>query len=165
MPSTAYLWIKDDTDTPITGGALVRGREGSIEVIQVDHRIHLPVDAHTGTPSGARTHGPLVFVKTIDESSPYLFKALTTAQTLNEVVIKWYRRDSSGIEQEYFSETLEKAHVTSVRTFMPDVKSLAKEQYVHNEEVALMYEKITWTYLIGNIQWQDDWLVRDQAHA
>jgi type VI secretion system secreted protein Hcp len=161
MPSSAYLWIKDDQGSDMVGGSKVRGREGSIEVIQLSHEVHLPTDAHTGTPSGARTHGPLVFVKAIDQSSPLLYKALTTAQTLTSVEVKWYKRDPAGKEQEYFKEKLENAHVTSVKTFMPDTKDTGKEQYVHQEEVALVYEKITWKYVDGNIEHQDDWLKRD----
>jgi type VI secretion system secreted protein Hcp len=161
MPSSAYLTIKDDQGSNMTGGSMVKGREGTIEVIQMSHEVNLPTDPHTGTPSGARTHGALVFVKAIDQSSPLLFKALTTAQTLTEATLRWYKRDAAGKEQEYFTETLENAHVTGVKTFMPDTKDLGKEQYLHQEEVSLVYEKITWKYVDGNIEHTDDWLKRD----
>lgn len=163
MPHQIHIWIKDSQDGNITGGSQLQNREGSIEATQFEHGIQLPTDKHTGAPTGARTHGPVVFVKHIDQASPYLFKALCTGQTLNEVVIKWYRTEVAGGEQEYFEHKLERAHVTGVETFMPDTKDSDEKHNVHMERVSLVYEKISWTYLDGNLQHEDDWLVRESV--
>ena len=52
---------------------------------------------------------------------------------------------------------IQDARVVSIRPYMPDVDNPAFEQYKHMEEVAFRYEKITWKYLDGNIEWTDSW--------
>jgi type VI secretion system secreted protein Hcp len=52
---------------------------------------------------------------------------------------------------------LTKCKIASVRSYMHNVKDRAKEQYVHQEEVTIRYEKISWTFLDGNLLHQDEW--------
>ncbi|MNW15195.1 hypothetical protein D3C71_2136370 [compost metagenome] len=40
---------------------------------------------------------------------------------------------------------------------MHDVKDPGKEKHNHLEQIELRYEKITWTYLDGNISHFDSW--------
>ena len=80
MAIPAYLWLKDDGGADIKGSVDVQGREGSIEVVALDHDVYIPTDNNTGKLTGTRTHKPFTFTKEIDASSPYLYKAVTTGQ-------------------------------------------------------------------------------------
>ena len=135
----------------------VAGREGSVEVIAFEHQVRTPTDAHTGRLTGTRQHEGVKIVKAFDASSPYLYKAVCEGQTFQEVEIKWYSIDDTGTETEYFNHKLEGVKVCSVKPIMYNVKDPSKERYVHLEEVEMRYQKITWTYVDGNLQASDAW--------
>lgn len=48
MAIPAYLWLKDDGGADIKGSVDVQGREGSIEVVALDHDVYIPTDNNTG---------------------------------------------------------------------------------------------------------------------
>ncbi|PWK42544.1 Hcp family type VI secretion system effector [Pleionea mediterranea] len=157
MAIPAYMWMKDDQGNDIKGSVTVAEREGSIEVIHFDHELRIPTDNDTGELTGTRKHEPFVFTKSIDASSPYMYKACSNGQTLKELVLRWYRIDETGTEKEYFQHKLENVKITSIKPKMHNVKDLDKERYPHLEEVAIRYGKITWNYLEGNIEFSDSW--------
>ena len=82
MAVPVHLFLKDDGGAMIRGGSDVRGREGSIELRGLTHNLSIPTDGATGKLTGTRQHGPFLFDKEIDSSSPYLYKAVATGQTL-----------------------------------------------------------------------------------
>jgi len=157
MPTPAYVWFKDDQGSDIKGSVQIAGREGSCEVMEFAHDLHIPTDPHNGRLTGVRMHSPVTLVKSYDAASPYLYKACCEGQTFKEVVIKWYTIDDTGTEKEYFIHKLEDAKVASMKARMPNTKDPDKERYVHLEEVALVYGKITWTYPDGSLEYVDSW--------
>jgi len=157
MPIPAYAWFKDDTGAEVKGSVDVAGREGSVEVIAFDHQVRIPTDPDTGKLTGTRKHEGVKMVKAYDASSPYLYKAVCEGQTFKEVEIKWYHIDDTGTEKEYFKHKLEGVKVCSVKPIMHNVKDPSKERYEHLEEVEMRYQKITWTYVDGNLQASDSW--------
>jgi len=108
MPIPAYMWMKDDAGGDIKGSVEVADREGSIEVLEFNHEVRIPTDPDTGRLTGTRKHEAVTLVKAFDASSPYLYKAVTQGQTFTEVILRWYRIDETGTEQEYFTHKLEK---------------------------------------------------------
>ena len=106
MAIPAYLWLKDDGAADIKGSVDVQKREGSIEMVALEHSLYIPTDNNTGKLTGTRIHTPLVFTKEVDASSPYLYKAVTSGQTLKSAEIKWYKIDDAGQEVEYFNTKL-----------------------------------------------------------
>jgi type VI secretion system secreted protein Hcp len=154
------MWMKNESGSPIEGSVSVVGREKSVEILEFEHEVRTPTDSDTGKLTGTRKHEAIRFLKAIDASSPYLYKAVCEGQTLKEVEIKWYRIDDAGTETEYFSHKLEGVKVCSVHPVMHNVKDPAKERFEHMEEVQLRYQKITWTYADGNLQACDSWDVR-----
>jgi type VI secretion system secreted protein Hcp len=153
----AYLWLKDDGGTNIKGSVRIQERVGSIEVLGFGHGVFLPTDPATGKIMGTRKHSALTFEKEFDASSPYLYKAVSTGQTLKSAEIKWYRIDDAGQEVEYFNMLLEGVRVTAVAPLMHDCKNPATEKHNHLEAVSLCYEKITWKYCDGNVIYSDAW--------
>jgi len=158
MAVPAYMFLKDDGGSEIKGSVTVDGREGSVEVVEFDHQVYIPTDGNTGKLTGTRVHKALEFVKEVDSSSPYLYKAVTTGQNLKSVEIKWYQIDNAGQEVEYFNTLMEGVKIVSVKPEMYNIKDPAKEQYNHLERIELRYEKITWTYKDGNIIHSDSWV-------
>lgn len=163
MAIPVYLWLKDDGGNPIKGAVNVQGREGSIEVQAQEHSLYIRTDDNTGKLAGNRVHTPFVFIKEIDSSSPYLYKAVTTGQTLKSAEFKWYRIDDAGQEVEYFNTLMEKVKVVKVAPKMHNIKDPSKDKYNHLEEIELRYEKIIWTYKDGNIIHSDAWAERKTA--
>lgn len=157
MAIPAYVWLKDDGGADIRGSVTVHGREGSLEIVAFDHEVYIPTDNNTGKLTGTRVHRPITMTKEVDASTPYLYKAVTSGQTLKSVEIKWYRIDDAGKEEEYFNTKLDDVKVVSVRPKMLDIKNPAYEKHNHLEEVQLRYAKITWTYKDGNIMHSDTW--------
>ncbi|WP_454766912.1 Hcp family type VI secretion system effector [Cupriavidus campinensis] len=157
MAIPAYMWIKDDGGAEIKGSVTVSGREGSVEVVAFDHAVKIPTDANTGKLTGTRVHEPIVFTKETDASTPYLYKAVSSGQTLKSVEIKWYKIDDAGKEKEYFNTRLENVKVVGVTPKMHDIKNPAFEKHNHLEDIELRYEKITWSYKDGNIIHADSW--------
>lgn len=160
MPIPAYMWLKDDGGADIKGSVDVKDREGSIEVIGFSHGLNLPVDSATGKITGTRLHSPLMFEKEFDSSSPYLYKAVAKGQTLKSAELRWYRINDAGREEAYFIITIEGVKITGVNPGMPNVKMAGNSQINHMESVSMMYEKITWRYVDGNVQYTDEWNVR-----
>lgn len=163
MAIPVYLWLKDDGGANIKGSVDIQKREGSVEVIAQEHSLYIPTDASTGKLTGARVHLPFAFTKEIDASSPYLYKAVSSGQTLKSAEFKWYRIDEAGQEVEYFNTLLEGVKVVKIAPKMHDVKDPTKEKHNHLEEIELRYEKVTWTYKDGNIIHSDSWSERPSA--
>lgn len=158
MPTPAYMTLKDDSGGDVKGSVEIGGREGTVEVMEFHHDLHIPTDPHNGRLTGVRMHSPARVIKAYDASSPYLYKACCEGQTFMEVTIDWYNIDDTGTEVIYFTHKLENVKVASVRAYMPNTKEPSKERYTHLEEVALVYGKITWTYADGSLEYTDAWI-------
>ncbi|CAM6714646.1 Hcp family type VI secretion system effector [Leclercia adecarboxylata] len=157
MAIPAYLWLKDDGGANIKGSVDIKDREGSIEILAFGHGLHLPTDNNTGKITGTRVHSPLSFQKEFDSASPYIYKAIAKGQTLKSAEFKWYRINDAGVEVEYFNMLLENVKVVSSAPHMLDIKNPMTEKHNHLENVSLRYEKITWEYCDGNVQFSDAW--------
>ena len=163
MAIPVYLWLKDDGGSHFKGSVVVNNREGSIEVNSFIHSIDFPVDENTGKLTGNRIHQPLGFLKEIDASSIYLYKALTTGKMLKSAEFRFYNINNSGQEFEYYNTLLQFVKVVSITPIMYDIKDPDHENKGHIEAVELRYEKITWICKDGNIIHSDSWNERTTA--
>jgi type VI secretion system secreted protein Hcp len=157
MAIPAYMTITDDGGTKIKGSVTVKDREGTVEIVAFHHRVSIPTDSNTGKLTGTRIHSPIKLTKETDASTPYLYRATTTGQTLKSIEINWYKINSAGKEEEYFNTKLENVKVVAVEPKMFDIKIPAFEKHNHLEEIELRYEKITWLYKDGHIEQSDAW--------
>lgn len=71
--------------------------------------------------------------------------------------------NDAGQEVEYFNMHLENVKVVSVNPVMHNCKEPALQIHNHNEGIQLRYEKITWKYCDGNVQYSDAWNERQTA--
>jgi type VI secretion system secreted protein Hcp len=150
----SYMWIKDETGVDIKGSVTLAGREGSVEVVALDQNVYIPVDPTTNQLIGTRRHDPFVFTKYIDASTTYFNKAVCEGQTFSQVTIRSYQIDNSGAETEYFRCVLEDVKVIKVAPALGSIFN-SKKKVAPIEQVSLIYQKITWTYTDGNIQYSD----------
>ncbi|WP_312072957.1 type VI secretion system tube protein TssD [Atlantibacter sp.] len=163
MAIPVYVWLYEEEGKLLKGSVDVTGREGSIECVGMQHDLFIPTDDATGAVTGTRKHEAYTFEKLIDSSSPLLYKALTTGQTLAKAEFKFYRINYNGQEENYFTTTLENVKVCHVVPVMYNTKDPDFEKQGHIEHVGLRYEKIDWHYLDGNIKHADSWNERKTA--
>lgn len=152
MAIPAYMEIDG-----IPGSVNVAGREGTVEVLEFNHRVYLPTDRDDGSITGTRKHDAMVIHKAFDKASALLFQRVCTGESIPKITIKWYEITDQGEEKPYYQHELAKCKIASVRSYMHNVKDRSKEQYVHQEEVTIRYEKISWTFLDGNLLHADEW--------
>ncbi|MNZ48385.1 Major exported protein [compost metagenome] len=163
MAIPVYLWLYDEGGKLLRGGVEVHGREGSIELVGMQHDVFIPTDDMTGAITGTRQHEAYTFEKETDPSTPLMYRALTTGRTLAKAEFRNYRINHNSQEEEYFNVQLENVKVCHVVPIMFDVKDPEFEKHGHIEHVGLRYEKITWDYGDGNIQHADSWKERKTA--
>lgn len=165
MAIPVYLWLKDDSGNLVKGSVDVRGREGSIEIMEYMHNIELPIDNRTGKIKSKRIHNDYFLVKELDSSSPYLYQGVSSGLKFKEAVLKFYRINYNGQEEEYFQVKMESIRVNEVEPLMLDTKNPRYEKHNHLEAFYLSYEKITWHYLDGNIIHSDSWKAKRLYNA
>jgi type VI secretion system secreted protein Hcp len=78
---------------------------------------------------------------------------------MKDVQIKWYRINKQGLEEHYFTTTLEDAIVVEMKPYMPITHIPGNEPYGHMEEVSFSYKKIKWTWEPNGIEAEDSWSV------
>lgn len=160
MAIPGNMWLYDDGGALIKGGCDVQDREFSIEFKGLHHNLSTPTDNLTGKPTGKRIHSPLMIVKEFDYSSPYLYKAVATGQSLEKAELKFYKINDAGQEAEYFNILLEGVRIVSVS---PSMAAPEDTNNNHLETVEFRYEKITWKHNDGNIIFSDAWNERQTA--
>ncbi|MFA1282204.1 Hcp family type VI secretion system effector [Citrobacter telavivensis] len=163
MAIPVYLWLKDDAGNLVKGSVDVRGREGSIEIVELMHGVELPIDNLTGKITCKRVHCDYFLIKETDCASPYLYKGLSTGRKFKEAILKFYRINYNGQEEEYFRVTMENVRVNEIEPLMMDIKNPRYEKHNHLEAFYLAYEKITWHYLDGNTIHSDSWNNKEAA--
>jgi type VI secretion system secreted protein Hcp len=162
MSLMTYLTLKGQKTGAIKGSITTKGREGTIGVIAVTHSIVSPRDPASGLPTGKRQHKPFTFVKELDVSSPLLLQALTTNENLTTVVFNFYapqNPDGSGAETNCYRVELVNGSVASYDLRQANIRDPDKAKLAPYEEIGLVYEKITWTWLQGTtVTASDDWI-------
>lgn len=159
MPMTSHMEVTGKNQGKIDGSCDMDGRENTILVYGLDHKVYIPRDPQSGLPSGKRIHGPLTVEKEIDKASPLLYQALCTGEQLSNVTIKKYRIDPTGAEEHYFTITLEDAIIVDMSPYMPLAFLTENEPYRHMEKVSFTYSKIKWKHEVDSKESEDSWKV------
>lgn len=143
MAVPVYLFLYDEEGNLIKGDVDITKREGSIEVLELMHAIELPVDNLSGKITGRRLHSSYAFEKEVDSASPYLYQALTTGKRICKADFEFYIINDVGMEEHYFTTSLEGVTISEITPFMMDVKDKIWEKHNHHEYIDLRYNKIT----------------------
>jgi type VI secretion system secreted protein Hcp len=160
MSLMTYLRLKGQKSGEIKGGITDKGFENSIGVIAVTHSIVRPRDPASGLPTGKRMHQPFIFTKELDMSSPILLNVLTTNENLTSTVFNFYApksADGTGPATNVYRVEMVNARIASYDVRQANIRDPDNAKLAVYEEVALVYQKITWTWLQGGITAEDDW--------
>jgi type VI secretion system secreted protein Hcp len=152
------MWIKDSQDNHVKGDSMIAGREDSIEVLSMNHKITSPVDMKTGKLTGNRTHSPVTILKKIDISTPFLTKACCSGECLKEIRISLYHVNKNGREVAYFRYTMTNARIAGTQPIIGGTEDNYAED---KEQLAIIYEKMHWQHIEGNYAYTDSWNERD----
>ncbi len=157
MALNAYLRLKGQKQGVIKGSVTQKAHTGSILVTATHHEISSPRDAASGRATGKRQHKPLVITKEIDQSSPALYSALVSNETLTGWELQFWRAGATGVEEHYYTIKLTNASVATIEFVQPNTKNPELAKYAEHENVAFTYQKIEWTWVKGGIAAVDDW--------
>ena len=166
MPTPAYITIEGATQGPITQGAFTEdsvgniwqeGHEDEIMVQAIDHVVTIPRDPQSGQPSGQRVHRPFKFTAALNKATPLLYNALTSGEMLSKCEVKWYRTNSSGKQEHFFSTKLEDATIVDIDCAMPHCQNPSNADYTQLITVSLAYRKIEWEHVVAGTSGGDDW--------
>jgi type VI secretion system secreted protein Hcp len=146
-----YMTV-NGTQGSIEGDVTITGREGTIRVYNVVHDIEVPVDPVTGLPDGSSVHHPLAVATGFSKASPKLQKAMVDADTL-EVILEYYRVNESGVEEHFYSVTLQNARIVASNAYKMD--SIGNTSFSEMEEYYLTYDTIAWVHEVDSIASQE----------
>ncbi len=168
MANPVFCLVEGTTQGPISQGACTEESVGNmavedhadeIRVVELKHNVFLPKDPQSGQPTGQRIHEALTVTKLMDKSSPLLYNALASGETLTKVVFQFYRTSSAGQLEHYFTIALENAIVVGMRAVMPDILDPKYQQYGQMEEVSFSFATITWTHEVAGTESSDTFRV------
>jgi len=163
MALNAYLRLKGQKQGDIKGSVTEKSRENSIRVIAVSHSVVSPRDAASGLPTGKRMHKPFVITKELDVATPLLYSALVNNENITTWNLQFFttalqdRTQSTGQEMQHYTVDLTNASIASIDFRMANNKHPDLMKFNEYEEIAFVYQKITWTWVKGGITATDDW--------
>ena len=147
MALNAYLTLKGQKQGQIKGGVVQKGREGTIEVVAVNHDIVSPRDPASGLPTGQRMHKPLVITKGLDRSTPLLHNSMTLNENISSFKLDFYEPNVEGMEKNFYRIELVNASISDIHLHMEDNRKPENLRIGIYEEISFTYQKITWTIL------------------
>lgn len=133
-------------------GSTDRGAVGTIPLLGYHHEVTAPRDAASGMATGKRQHKPFTVVKEVDKSSPILYNALITGETIPSLEFGFARQGART--GEYLKIRLEQAKVAGISA--SSGAGSGSGGSVPMEEISFSYAKITWTWTDGTSA-TDDW--------
>jgi type VI secretion system secreted protein Hcp len=168
MAMDGYMTIKGQKQGDITKGAnSVKSaglgakhekHENELTVYEVKTKITNARDPKSGQTTGTRIHHPVTFLCGIDRTSPMLWQALATGETL-QVSCKFYRPDTSGMgePEEYFQMEWENCKLCEGEAVSPSTIDPNNDGKADFEQWSFTYEKVRWKHLKDNTEGEDSW--------
>jgi len=153
MPTPCNLRIAE-----YPGSSEKEGREDTIDVFEIEHHLHQPVEPTTGQASGVRVHSPMRVVAQLDKAFPGLQKALCTGQNLKEVILEFFRIDpATRSEAKYAEIIMRQARVVDASPYMPMSFLPTNEPFRHMIQYSFVYEEIEWNWMPDSVIEMDKW--------
>ncbi len=153
MPTPCSLRIPD-----IPGSSEKEGREGTIDIFEVEHSVRQPIDSTTGMGTGVRVHSPLTALANIDKATPALGKACVTGREIDEVILEFYRIDpKTRSETKYYEMTFRRARVVFIRPYVPNTLKPENEALRHMVVYSFTYDEIEWKFIPDSMVETDRW--------
>lgn len=158
-----YVTIEGKKQGKFKGESIREAHKDKIAGLSYSHEINSPRDVATGQASGKRQHGPVTITKEWGASTPQIFQALVSNESLTSVLFEFIHTTPDGAEEVYQTVKLANATVSKVRqiTGVGESASTAKTQATYDthelEEVSFTYQRIEVENLPGQTSAMDDW--------
>jgi len=152
MPNPSYAYFDG-----IEGSCDVEGRAGSVEILDLDHVVEVPVDVKDSTATGTRRHGAMKLTANVDKATPLLMESVCLSKDIPTVKIEFWRIEDGGKQVNYYTINLEKVRVVKVQHWYPNVDDAPTATYKHMVTYELRYAKIEWIITDGNLSFSDEW--------
>ena len=144
-----YIRIRGNVQGEIKGECTQDAKKDMIVSYSFNDSLRIPIDDHTGLPTGQREHLAASFIHAVDCATPKLQKAACSGEKV-EIRVDKYRTGADGGEQKYFTLTYEDAIIVGTELF-------DAENGTMYEKITFTFAKVTYTYIDGNIEFVDDW--------
>jgi type VI secretion system secreted protein Hcp len=170
MAMDACVKAKGMKQGDFKGGNAIKGREGTSTVIEFHGGAVIPHDTLSGMASGKRRYEPVTFTTEWDKATANYQTALSTNETVEQVLISFFRPATAGLAQAggkasvggeskpYATIELKNAVVVGVELILPFLRD-REGLYMHAEliKVSMVFQDITWTWTDGGITFTDTW--------
>jgi type VI secretion system secreted protein Hcp len=160
MAGLVYLKLTGNKQGEIQGSSTNTdfSREHSIECTAFTLKVVSPRDKATGLASGRRYYEPILFMKNIDQATPGIARALVENEVITSAEFRFFGVDATtGVEALVYTVTAESGRISSQRQFVADTLDPALMSRPPQEEVGLVFTKITWSWANPAISGQDTW--------
>jgi type VI secretion system secreted protein Hcp len=107
-------------------------------------------------------HKPLVITKQLDRSSPLLYQALITNESMSRFELRFFApvvgpsQSVSTLVQNYVVR-LTNASIADIEFTLPDTTDPALSRLSPFEKISFTYQKIEWLWTDGGISTTDTW--------
>ncbi len=161
MARPGFVQISSQVQGQLSGPETIMKRDSLSHVLAFEHNVHMPLsgglsantdmgfNASVQSPAvfgGQPVHQPISFVKPIDDTTPQLYQALCERELLDKVTFFWTQFSKKGEVELVFEVELLNARLISVQPSMPDLSQPEHDALPYREQVALIYETISWRY-------------------
>jgi len=158
MAGFVYLKLTGNKQGEIKGSSTNADFErlNSIECTAFTLKVVSPRDKATGLASGRRYYEPILFVKNIDQATPAIANALVGNEVITSAEFRFFGVDA-GVEALVYTVKAENGRISSQRQFVSDTLDPALGSRSPQEEVGLVFTKITWSWASPAVSGQDIW--------
>ena len=160
MAQTVHLSLQiDGNDIEGESIASSMNREGTIECSSFSYSVITPRDQASGELTGRRQHRAVEITKRVDKSTPLLLKALCQNEPVTSAEFRFFRPSpgGSGAEEHFYTVLLENGYVSGISQLSEDDIMGGEAAPPMMEEIAFVFQDITWTYEIGVVTHKDSW--------
>ena len=157
MAEPVWMSIKAAKQGDIKSEVTTKGREGMLECLEFNASVVSPYDPASGHSTGKRMHKPLEVRVRVGKASPLLSGALVTNETLTTVKLQFYRPDSKGATEQFYTIELTNAVLVEQEIYVPMTLDKEQSHLPAMERLAFIFQKIVYTYTNGGVTAQDDW--------
>lgn len=148
--------IKDEGGKDIEMAEAVNGRGG--EVYDFEFGVDVAVDTATGKITGNRQYVPSTITMPICKATPVIYQKLVEGKKVKEVTVTLFRiHPDNGSEEAFYTYVFEDVAFVSQQPIVVDTTKDEARKIPPLVKIAMVAEKVTQTYLEGNIAFTDEY--------
>jgi len=156
MALKIYGQFTGETQGEVKGGATREDNSDWVEILSLKNGCDVGFDNEVGRITGRRRHRPLELITPISKASPLFWAMCVNNENLTDIVIQWYRPNSTGTEEQFYTTEIHNAQIVSVEDVLPDVTDPEQVPIQPLQKLKIAYQHIIWTFTDGGITGEDN---------